>query len=187
MERLCFMRGRTRLSGGCRHDKVIEIDVPTCKRLGLPCGSRLCRLHYDEAKRTPSVAALYHPRAAIPIHLSHVLHDCCEFSGTWLINTVDATRTFCDHPEYAPPQGEEGGPGAARDHVILHENETPADASASLHTAFQWGVERCCIFFYKHIDDCQERIQEDIQCRVLLQSIWVQQLNVQMCAWENKS
>ncbi|KAI8486056.1 hypothetical protein Bbelb_361560 [Branchiostoma belcheri] len=40
------------------------------------------------------------------------------------------------------------GPGAARDHVILHENEAPTDASASLHTAFQWGIERCCIFFY---------------------------------------
>ncbi|KAI8516787.1 hypothetical protein Bbelb_053680 [Branchiostoma belcheri] len=39
------------------------------------------------------------------------------------------------------------GPGAARDHVILHENEAPTDASASLHTAFQWGIERCCIFF----------------------------------------
>ncbi|KAI8486113.1 hypothetical protein Bbelb_362130 [Branchiostoma belcheri] len=72
--------------GGCRHDKVIEIDVPTCKRLGLPCGSRLCRLHYDEAKRTPQCCCpIYHPRAAIPGHLSHVLHDCCEFSGTWLM------------------------------------------------------------------------------------------------------
>ncbi|KAI8496832.1 Leucine-rich repeat-containing protein 15 [Branchiostoma belcheri] len=40
--------------------------------------------------------------------------------------------------------------GATRTHVILHENEAPTDTpfrSASLHNGFQWGIERCCIFF----------------------------------------
>ncbi|KAI8517536.1 hypothetical protein Bbelb_035530 [Branchiostoma belcheri] len=116
MERLCFMRGRTRLSGGCRHDKVIEIDVPTCKRLGLPCGSRLCRLHYDEAKRTPQCCCPIPPTGShsgtlipCPARLLRVFRDMADVTNgtsicTACSNTVDATRTFCDHPEYAPPQ-----------------------------------------------------------------------------------
>ncbi|KAI8494387.1 hypothetical protein Bbelb_276130 [Branchiostoma belcheri] len=102
--------------GGCRHDKVIEIDVPTCKRLGLPCGSRLCRLHYDEAKRTPCVDCPIPPTGShsgtlipCPARLLRVFRDMADVTNgtsvcTACSNTVDATRTFCDHPEYAPPQ-----------------------------------------------------------------------------------
>ncbi|XP_078661522.1 uncharacterized protein LOC144905655 [Branchiostoma floridae x Branchiostoma belcheri] len=88
MERLCSMRGRTRLSGGCRHDKVIEIDVPTCKRLGLPCGSRLCRLHYDEAKRTPQCCCPIPPTGShsgtlipCPARLLRVFRDMADVTN----------------------------------------------------------------------------------------------------------
>ncbi|CAH1271099.1 COL6A5 [Branchiostoma lanceolatum] len=117
MERLCFMRGRTRMSEGCRQGKVIEIDLSTCRKLGLPLGSRLCRCHYDEATRAPLMCSCPAPPTGrhsttllqCPARLARVFKEmdgevdgvsiCTACSGT-----VDSTSLYLNHPEYIPPR-----------------------------------------------------------------------------------
>ncbi|CAH1266653.1 Hypp3477 [Branchiostoma lanceolatum] len=125
MERLCFMRGRTWMSEGCRQGKVIEIDLPSCRKFGLPLGSRLCRGHASPSDvflpRTTNGQAL-HDAPSVPGTTGTTRHDwhdparlervfkemdggvdgasiCTACSGT-----VDSTSLYLNHPEYIPPR-----------------------------------------------------------------------------------
>ncbi|KAI8496816.1 hypothetical protein Bbelb_254710 [Branchiostoma belcheri] len=102
---MCFIRSTSGISG------VFIQDVHLGEELPVLGGGAYAACDFRGQKAVILFSRASHSGTLIPCpaRLLRVFRDMADVTNgtsicTACSNTVDATRTFCDHPEYAPPQ-----------------------------------------------------------------------------------